>query len=111
MLALSETLLDELTAVARANDTGAQELLRRAARAIVRCHHELGTVPMDMQIIQRPIGSILGNASEEQLGQIIQERLKSSKWETNEAGELAADLAAEITRRAHPTEYPKRKTK
>jgi hypothetical protein len=50
---LTEALGDELEAVARANETTVQVLLRNAARALVRCHHQHGSIPLDMELVQR----------------------------------------------------------
>jgi hypothetical protein len=50
---VTDALGDELEAVARANDRDVQDLLRTAARAIVRCHHENGSIPLDMELVQR----------------------------------------------------------
>lgn len=50
---LTAVMRDELEAVARANDQNVQDLVRLAVRAIIRCHHENGGVPLDMELRQR----------------------------------------------------------
>lgn len=50
---VSHTLGDDLETVARANNQNVQDLLRLAARALVRCHHEHGSIPLDMELRQR----------------------------------------------------------
>lgn len=57
LFSLSGPLLSDLERVAAQNDCSVQELLRRAARAIVRCQEEHGEVPMDMELSQRRIGA------------------------------------------------------
>lgn len=102
LLSFDQTLFDELRAVANANHTSEQDLLRHAARALVRRHLETGreqdTIPIPMQIVPLITRAHLGKATEEELGQIIEERLRHAKFEVNEAGQLAAELAAELAR-------------
>ena len=50
---LTGIMRDELEAVARANDQNVQDLVRLAVRALIRCHHENGGIPLDMELVQR----------------------------------------------------------
>lgn len=56
LVMLPESLLEDLRLAARASTASPAELLRRAAKAIVRCHQSHGEVPMDMELIQRQVG-------------------------------------------------------
>lgn len=91
---LPATLLSALEKAASAQLSKPQELLRRAAQAIIECYHVHGSVPADMEIVQAQYAARM----EEAPGRYTAAMAETPVDVT--ARDVAEKLMAEV--RAHP---------